>query len=250
MKVDFSQAQGAAVPVGARGHAVRRSTASNLPPFSVIIPAFNEHDAIRALAVSLGALGEQFEAEFLVVDDGSTDGTAAIAESYPGLNCVPLARSGKTAALHAGFRAARHAIVVTLDADLQEYPEQIPDLVLALDDADLAYGLRVRRMDSYFAKILPSRIYNRIIALVFGRDFGDINCGLRAMRRETALAMPTFDGAHRLYPLIVHKRGGRVTSLPVRHRARATGRSKFSSPARFLGAMRDLARIAVESHAR
>jgi glycosyltransferase involved in cell wall biosynthesis len=215
-----------------------------------VIPAFNERDAIHALAGSLGRLAEFLEVEFIVVDDGSTDGTAAIAQSCPGLRCVTLARSGKTAALHAGFRAARHAIIVTLDADLQEYPEEIPDLVMALEGADLVYGLRVHRMDSYFRKILPSRIYNRVIALAFGRDFGDINCGLRAMRREIALTMPTFDGAHRLFPLIVHKRGGTVTSRPIRHRARATGRSKFSSPARFLGAMRDLARVAVENHAR
>lgn len=250
MKVDFSDAHVAAAAARGRNERGCRHPASDLPPFSVVIPAFNERDAIPALAGSLARLAQLFEVEFIVIDDGSTDGTAAIAQSCPGLHCVALSRSGKTAALHAGFRAARHAIVVTMDADLQEYPEEIPDLVLALKSADLVYGLRAQRMDSYFRKVLPSRIYNRVIALAFGRDFGDINCGLRVMRRETALAMPTFDGAHRLFPLIVHKRGGTVTSLPIRHRARATGRSKFSSPMRFVGAVRDLARIAVQNHAR
>lgn len=248
MKFAFSGGYGAAVAMS-RQPAQREPRAQTLRPFSVIIPAFNEQDALPHLIAQIERLSPAWPAEFILVDDGSTDRTSEIARACPNLRCAARPHQGKTAALHAGFLLASQPIVVTIDADLQEDLDQIPELVAAIADAELVHGCRVVREDSFLVKTFPSWVYNGIVARLFARDFGDINCGFRAIRRETALALPKFEGAHRLFPLFVHLKGGAVRSVPVRHRARVAGRSKYSSPMRFVTALFDLVRVAAQRHA-
>ena len=249
MNVTFPDARSVAPLCAHRAPPSHQAKSALRRPFSVVIPAFNEEEALPHLLARIEALPRWWPAEFIFVDDGSTDRTAEIARASSRLRCVMRPHKGKTAALHAGFAVASHPIVVTIDADLQEDLDQIPELVEALADADLAHGRRVGREDSFFTKVFPSQVYNRIIAALFRRDFGDINCGFRAMRLETASALPTFEGAHRLAPLVVHLRGGIVRAVPVRHRARSAGRSKYRSPARFVTALLDLVRVAATHRA-
>lgn len=224
------------------------ASSAHLRPFSVVIPAYNEIESIDALVRRLWKVLAPHESELIIVDDGSEDGTSGAIRAHDHVKCIELTRSGKTAALHAGFAAARFDTVVTLDADMQEDPAHIPEFVGALDSHDFVHGWRIARDDPYLAKVFPSRVYNRMVAGLFHHDFSDVNCGFRAMSRELARSMPRFEGAHRLFPVFAHANGCKVASIPVRHTRRAAGRAKFGSIWRFVAASCDLARAA--SHIR
>ena len=205
------------------------------PALSVVIPVFDEVECldplVRDVSGVLDALGRS--AEIVTVDDGSTDGSferlVALREVEPRLRVVRLQRNyGQTAALAAGIDHARGDLIVTLDADLQNDPRDIPRLLAALDDdVDLVNGWRREREDPWLSRRLPSRIANRIISSVTGTSLHDYGCTLRVMRAGFAKELQLYGELHRFIPALAADLGARVTELPVSHRRRTLGRSKY-----------------------
>ena len=221
------------------------------PYLSVVIPVFNEEDSLRPLCEKLHLVLEkqEFESEIIFVDDGSTDASyEAIVEmsaKYPRIRAVRFRRNyRKAAALASGFLEARGRIIVTMDADLQDDPEEIPRLLEALGrDYDLVSGWKKNRRDP-LSKTLPSKLFNRVTSMVAGIRLHDFNCGLKAYRREVAEdAIPYLYGElYRYLPAIAHWAGYRVGEIPVRHHPRQFGRSKFGA-GRLLNGFLDLLTI-------
>lgn len=220
------------------------SATAAIPAISVIIPAFNELECVELLQSELPPALQGLDAEIVVIDDGSTDGTGEALAKCPDFRVVRIEHSGKSAALLAGMQAAKGETVVMIDADLQEDPQQLTELLEKFDDGvSMVSGVRVDRSDGLFRKRVPSRIYRFIIFVLFGRDYKDINCGFRVARRDYLLGLRWFAGAHRLLPLFVDQKGGKLIEAPVRHRPRRRGAAKYDSPMRFLGAIRVLLKV-------
>ena len=213
---------------------------------SVVVPAHNEERSLPALTAeltaALGALGRPWE--IVVVDDGSTDGTFAtltrLRAEQPALRVVRLRRNfGKAAALAAGFEHARGDVIVTLDGDGQDDPAEIPRLVAKLDEGfDLVSGWKARRRDP-LARRLLSRIYNAVTGWVSGVRLHDMNCGLKAYRGEVARGLHLYGELHRFIPVLAHYEGFSVAEVPVNHRPREHGRSRYG-PERYLRGFFDL----------
>ncbi|MSR82316.1 MAG: glycosyltransferase [Candidatus Latescibacteria bacterium] len=218
---------------------------------SVVIPVYNEEESLPPLAEKLGAVLDRlpFAAEVIFVDDGSTDGSFAVIESLhqqdPRIRAVGFRRNQrKAAALAAGFREARGGFILTMDADLQDDPEEIPRLLAALEEGlDLVSGWKKKRHDP-LSKTLPSRFFNRVTSLVSGIRLHDFNCGLKLYRREVAEdCLPYLYGElYRFLPAMAHWAGYRVGELPVQHHARRFGKSKFGAK-RLLNGFFDLLTI-------
>jgi glycosyltransferase involved in cell wall biosynthesis len=219
---------------------------SERPQISVVIPALNEAESLpelhRELATALEGLGRSWEV--LYVDDGSRDGTdevmARLAAADPRVRGAVLRRNfGKSAALATGFRLARGEWIATMDADLQDDPTELPRLVAALEGGlDLVSGWKQDRKDP-ITKTLPSRLFNAVTSSVAGLKLHDFNCGFKLYRREVTEAIEVYGEFHRFMPALAHWRGFRVGEVPVRHRARRFGRSKFGA-ARFINGFLDL----------
>jgi glycosyltransferase involved in cell wall biosynthesis len=213
---------------------------------SVVVPLFNEAHSLESLyrevAAVLESTGRPFEVIF--VDDGSTDGSlVALTQLHAettNVVVVHLRRNfGKAAALQAGFLEARGDVVVTIDADLQDDPAEIPQLLAKLDEGfDLVSGWKTRRNDP-LARRLFSRLFNWVTALVSGVRLHDVNCGLKAYRAEVLQGMRLYGELHRFIPVLAAYRGFRVAETPVNHRARVHGRSRYG-PTRYLRAFFDL----------
>jgi glycosyltransferase involved in cell wall biosynthesis len=213
---------------------------------SVVVPLLNEERTLEALygqiAAALDPLGEPFEVVF--VDDGSTDGSRRVLARLHGeqtnVVVVHLRRNfGKAAALQAGFREARGDTVVTIDADLQDDPAEIPKLLAKLDEGfDLVSGWKTRRNDP-LARRLFSRIFNWATAVVSGVRLHDVNCGLKAYKAEVVHGVRLYGELHRFVPILASYRGFRVAELPVNHRPRQHGRSRYG-PERYLRGFFDL----------
>jgi glycosyltransferase involved in cell wall biosynthesis len=213
---------------------------------SVVLPVFNEVDNIPLLARELLPAVDDLKlaAEIVFVDDGSTDGSTeailAVKAHDPRVRLVRLeTNAGLSAAFHAGYTAAEGRIVVTMDADLQNDPQDIGRLLTALESADAAVGWRVHRQDTWDKRI-SSRIANAIRSRVTGDDVIDSACSLRALRRECLAALPPYDGMHRFVPTLLRAAGFRVVQVPVEHRPRRFGRSKFGIRNRAVRAFVDL----------
>jgi glycosyltransferase involved in cell wall biosynthesis len=213
---------------------------------SVVLPVFNEVDNIPLVAREVIAAvdGLKLVTEIVFVDDGSTDGSTeairALMVHEPRLRLLRLEKNaGLTAAFDAGYAASTGRIVVTLDADLQNDPKDMAALLTALDGADAALGWRRERHDSW-KKRLSSRVANAIRKRVTGDDALDSGCSLRALRRECLSALVPYDGMHRFVPTLLRQAGFRVVQVPVHHRARRFGRSKFGLRNRALRAFIDL----------
>jgi glycosyltransferase involved in cell wall biosynthesis len=202
---------------------------------SVVIPFLDEEGTLSELHEKLTRVleseGEPYEVLF--IDDGSRDDgpkvVAGIAESDPHVGLVRLRRNfGKSAALDAGFRRARGDIVITMDADLQDDPDEIPRLVAALreQDLDLVSGWKQKRRDP-LGKTLPSKLFNLTVRVLSGLKLNDFNCGLKAYRSEAIRDLDLYGELHRYVPVLVHWRGFAVGQLAVRHHPRKWGRSKF-----------------------
>ena len=228
------------------------STATEQAPdgiyLSIVIPLYNEEDSLPLLCERIDAvlrdLGRPAEAIF--IDDGSTDGSYGVieqlAESYNWLRAVRFRRNNhKAAALSTGFREARGELIVTMDADLQDDPAEIPNLLAALSqEHDLVSGWKKKRHDP-ISKTAPSKLFNLVTSIVSGIRLHDFNCGLKIYRREVAEdALPYLYGElYRFLPAIAHWAGYRVTEIPVTHHARQFGVSKFGAK-RLLNGFLDL----------
>jgi len=203
------------------------------PELSVVLPVYNEVDSLallwRELAGVLDAIGRS--AEVVFVDDGSTDGSAAvlrqIRDGDARVRVVRLAmNAGLSAAFAAGFAHARGATIVTMDADLQSDPADIPALLSALKGADAAYGWRRVRHDPWLKRV-SSRIANGVRSRVLGDQVNDGACSLRAMRRECLASLQPFHGFHRFVPTLLRQAGHVVSEVPVHHRPRQFGSSHY-----------------------
>lgn len=201
---------------------------------SVVVPLYNEEGNVqelhRRLKEVMEGLGRPYE--IIYVDDGSSDETPnlieRIAEEDGRAKAVLLRRNyGQTAALQAGIDASRGEIVVTMDGDLQNDPEDIPSLLSKLEEGyDVVSGLRVHRQDPA-SRTIPSRIANALIARVTGVRISDYGCGLKAYRAEVLRETRLYGELHRFVPALAHMVGAKVTEIPVRHHPRTRGRSKY-----------------------
>jgi glycosyltransferase involved in cell wall biosynthesis len=196
----------------------------------------------REIAAALESRSDEFEVIF--VDDGSTDGSRGVlaqlnAEST-NVVVVHLRRNfGKATALQAGFQEARGDVIVTIDADLQDDPAEIPQLLAKLEEGfDLVSGWKTRRNDPWTRRLL-SRLFNRTTAVVSGVRLHDVNCGLKAYRAEVVDGMRLYGELHRFVPVLASYRGFRVAEIPVNHRARPHGQSRYG-PERYLRGFFDL----------
>lgn len=213
---------------------------------TVLVPAYDEVESMPELVERLHAalvpLTERFE--ILVIDDGSTDGTRAVVlglrEHHPRLRILSFLRNyGKSAALAVGFREARGKVVVTIDADLQDDPDEIATLLGGLADGyDLVSGWKQARKDP-FIKTSTSKLFNAVTRRASGLHLHDFNCGLKAYRRPVVRSLQVYGELHRYLPVLAHVMGFRVTEVPVRHHARQHGVTKFGK-SRFLNGLFDL----------
>ncbi len=218
----------------------------NRPELSVVVPVFNEREAVEPLLVELEAGCEATGRpwEVIWVDDGSTDGSSELLErlarARSGVRCVRLRRNfGKSAALRAGFDQTRGEIVVTIDGDGQDDPAEIPALIDKLEQGyDVVSGWKQHRHDPLF-KRWGSRIFNELTAVLSRVPLHDVNCGLKAYRGEAVRALELYGEQHRFIPVLGFQRGWRVAELPVRHRARRHGKSKFGAE-RYMRGVLDL----------
>lgn len=211
------------------------ATASIVPDVSVVVPV---HDEVESLPYLLEAIASTLNAtelsyEIICVDDGSSDGSAQYlkeqAQIRTDLKAVILRRNyGQTAAMSAGFNYALGKAIVTLDADLQNDPADIPMLLAKLDEGyDLVSGWRKNRQDAALKRLLPSKIANWIIRRVTSVNVHDYGCSLKAYRAELVADMNLYGELHRFLPALAYIEGARITELPVRHHARRFGRSKY-----------------------
>ncbi len=204
-----------------------------IPRYSVIVPVYNEADNIERLLYEIGQAAQALDGtcEVILVDDGSTDGSLAIMTShlstFPALRVLTSEKNaGQSAALAAGFAAARGEIFLMLDADLQNDPADFPRLLRALQGYDVAVGWRRVRHDS-LAKQITSKIGNRVRNWLTHEHIVDTGCSLKAFRREAARAIVFYDGMHRFMPTLCRMRGFTVTQVEVDHRPRLHGRTKY-----------------------
>jgi dolichol-phosphate mannosyltransferase len=213
---------------------------------SLVIPAYNEQENIPTLlsrvAESLNRIGRPFEV--LIVDDGSSDNTLNLLiegrAKYPFLRVIRLIKnSGQSAAFDAGFKAAKGALIATLDADLQNDPEEIPRLLPMLDGYDMITGWRKDRHDTPFRK-WQTKMANRIRNFISDETIEDSASSLKIYRRECLSNLPFFNGMHRFFPTLVKMKGYKVLETPVKHSPRFAGTAKYGFGNRAFRAFIDL----------
>lgn len=202
---------------------------------SVILPAFNEEDSVRplyeAIVAAIEPMGRSFDIIF--VDDGSRDRTfercQELGQTDRRVRAIKFRRNfGQTAAMVAGINHARGRVLITMDADLQNDPADIPVLIQRIDDGyDLVVGWRHNRQDKLFSRKVPSVIANRLIALVTGVDIKDNGCSLKAYRGDLIKRVPLYAEMHRFIPAMSSIAGARIAQVRVRHHARRFGHSKY-----------------------
>jgi glycosyltransferase involved in cell wall biosynthesis len=201
---------------------------------SVVVPVHDEERTVALLYDELQSALEQLDQawEVVFVDDGSTDGSFAaltrLHSAQGNVRVVRLRRNfGKAAALAAGFASAEGDTVVTIDADLQDDPAEIPRLLAKLEEGfDLVSGWKTHRRDPLSRRV-PSKIFNWVTGRVSGLRLHDLNCGLKAYRAEVVKGLRLYGELHRFIPVLAHYRGYRIAELPVNHRPREHGRSRY-----------------------
>lgn len=212
---------------------------------SVVIPVYNEEACVAPLVEELAAVAKQIPGlEVVLVDDGSSDGTweriEACGRQHPFVNGIHCAENrGQSAAMLTGLRAASGDVMVTLDGDLQNNPADIPALLAHLDTYDVVCGYRANRRDTW-ARRMGSRIGNRVRGWVTGDGIRDTGCSLKAFRRECVADLPPVRGVHRFMPayFMLNKRS--MLELPVDHRTRTRGVSKYTNMKRLPQTVFDL----------
>jgi dolichol-phosphate mannosyltransferase len=201
---------------------------------SIVVPLLNEEHSLDALYHELASVLDQRDEpwEVVFVDDGSTDGSLGVLtrlhDESTNVVVVHLRRNfGKAAALQAGFLEARGDVVVTIDADLQDDPAEIPQLLAKLDEGfDLVSGWKSRRNDPWSRRLL-SKVFNWATAVVSGVRLHDVNCGLKAYKAEVLRGVRLYGELHRFIPVLASYRGFRVAEISVNHRPRQHGRSRY-----------------------
>ncbi len=202
--------------------------------YSLVVPVFNEEESLRLLYDEIVAVAETLSAkiELIFVDDGSTDKSWSIieelAEKDERVRGIRFRRNfGKAAALDVGFKAATLPIVMTLDADLQDDPKEIPDFLRLIDSGfDVVSGWKQTRHDPWH-KVLPSRVFNGMVSRLTGVKLHDHNCGMKCYRREIFDEITLYGELHRFVPVLAAARGYKVGEKVVQHRARKYGVSKY-----------------------
>ncbi len=202
---------------------------------SVVIPIYNEEESVdklyKALKENLEKLGEDFE--IIAVDDGSTDSTflklSKLAKEDKRLKVIRFKKNyGQTAAMAAGFDAAKGDIVITIDADLQNDPSDIPLLIEKIKEGyDVVSGWRKDRKDAFLTRTLPSKIANYIISEVTGVHLHDYGCSLKAYKKDIVKSFNLYGDMHRFLPAIAKGLGAKITEVPVKHHPRLYGKSKY-----------------------
>jgi dolichol-phosphate mannosyltransferase len=225
----------------------------NGPELSVVVPVFNEQDNVAPLVGEVvAALRGRIPFEIVYVDDHSRDGTLAalqrLKQDVPELRVLHhVSQSGQSTAVRTGVKAARGAWIATLDGDGQNDPADIPRLLAQRDgapkDVKLFAGWRVNRQDTG-SKRWASKWANKIRARMLRDDTPDTGCGIKLFERAAFLDLPYFDHMHRYLPALMQRAGWRTVSVPVNHRARATGVSKYNNLNRALVGIRDLRGVA------
>jgi dolichol-phosphate mannosyltransferase len=213
----------------------------NSPEISVVVPLFNEEESIAILQSELRDALKDLNHEVVFVDDGSSDRTVERIEPAQNVRVVRFEKNaGQSAAIFAGLNVARGATLVLIDGDLQNDPADIPRLLAELArGADLVCGYRVKRRDT-LVKRLTSRIANAVRSRYTKDGVRDTGCTLKAMRRECVSALLPFKGMHRFIPALVKAAGYRLVEIPVNHRPRRFGQSKYGLGNRALRATMDM----------
>jgi dolichol-phosphate mannosyltransferase len=211
------------------------------PVVSVIVPLFNEEDNVAILQSELRTALQGLDHEIIFVDDGSADRTIERIEAGPNVEVIRFEKnSGQSAAIYAGLQAAHAAVLVLIDGDLQNDPADIPRLLDEISrGADLVCGYRVERRDT-MVKRLTSRIANTVRSRYTKDGVRDTGCTLKAMRRECLSALIPFKGMHRFIPALVKGAGYRLVEIPVNHRSRRFGQTKYSLGNRAVNATMDM----------
>ena len=216
---------------------------------TIIVPLFNEAESLPELVrwINRTLDGRGWEYEIIMVDDGSTDGSwqvvLELAEADGRIHGIRFRRNyGKSAALYHGFKAAGGNVVVTMDADLQDSPEEIPEMyrMVTEDGWDVVSGWKQHRQDNKLTKNLPSKLYNATARWITGIHLHDMNCGLKAYRNEVVKNIEVYGEMHRYIPYLAKNAGfERITEKPVHHQKRKYGKSKFGLE-RFVNGFLDL----------
>lgn len=216
---------------------------------SIIIPAYNECESLPELMswIDQVMIREGFSREVIFVDDGSDDGTwnviEKLSEEYNDVRGIQFRRNyGKSAALYCGFEKARGRVVLTMDADLQDSPEEIPEMyrMIVEEDYDVVSGWKQHRQDNKLTKNLPSKLYNATARKITGIKLHDMNCGLKAYKNEVVKNIEVYGEMHRYIPYLAKNAGyDRITEKKVHHQKRKYGKSKFGIE-RFVNGFLDL----------
>ena len=216
---------------------------------SVIIPLFNEAESLPELVswIERVMTDNQFTYEIIMVDDGSNDGSWTVvrklSQTNPAIHGISFRRNyGKSAALFCGFKKAQGNVVITMDADLQDSPDEIPGLynMVVTDNYDVVSGWKQHRKDNTLTKNLPSKLYNATARKITGIKLHDMNCGLKAYKNEVVKSIEVYGEMHRYIPYLAKNVGySKITEKPVHHEKRKYGKSKFGME-RFINGFLDL----------
>lgn len=216
---------------------------------SIVISLFNEEESLPELVswIEKVTAEQQYKYEIILVDDGSTDGSwniiKQLSEKNPAIRGISFRRNyGKSAALFHGFKAAEGRVVITMDADLQDSPDEIPELyrMVTEEGYDIVSGWKKQRFDNKLTKNLPSKLYNATARKITGIKLHDMNCGLKAYRNEVVKNIEVYGEMHRYIPYLAKNAGfNRITEKPVQHQKRKYGVSKFGLE-RFVNGFLDL----------
>lgn len=219
---------------------------------SIVVPLLNEEESLGELSAWIDRVmnQHQFSYELIFIDDGSTDNSWAVVTELvtknPQIRGIKFRRNyGKSAALNTGFQAAKGKVIITMDADLQDSPDEVPELykMVTQQNFDLVSGWKKKRYDNTFTKNLPSKLYNGVNRWISGIPLHDMNCGLKAYRSEVVKSIEVYGEMHRYIPVIAKWAGfKRIGEKPVQHQERKYGSSKFGLE-RFVNGFLDLLTI-------
>jgi glycosyltransferase involved in cell wall biosynthesis len=219
---------------------------------SIVIPLYNEEDSLPELVawIERVCLQHEYSYEIIMVDDGSSDGSWQVIRKliaqYPVIKAIKFQRNyGKSPALHVGFKAASGNVVITMDADLQDSPDEIPGLykMVTEEGYDLVSGWKKVRYDNAITKNLPSKLYNGVNRWISGIKLHDMNCGLKAYRKKVVKSIEVYGEMHRFIPVLAKNAGfKKIGEKVVQHRPRKYGVSKFGWE-RFINGFLDLLSI-------